>query len=58
MDINPQWITLSFACNAMIAAIAGLFVSTRVARDPVQRERAVGQPSEVDRDDARLRGEP
>ena len=32
MDINPQWITLAFACNAMIAAIAGLFVNTRVAK--------------------------
>ena len=32
MDINPQWITLVFATNAMIAAIAGPFVSTRIAR--------------------------
>jgi hypothetical protein len=32
MDINPQWITLAFACNAMIAAIAGLFVNTRNAK--------------------------
>lgn len=32
MDINPQWITLVFACNAMIASIAGAFVNTRVAK--------------------------
>ena len=32
MDINPQWITLVFACNAMIASIAGPLVSTRIAR--------------------------
>lgn len=32
MDINPQWITLAFACNAMIAAMAGLFVNTRIAQ--------------------------
>lgn len=32
MDINPQWITLVFATNAMIAAIAGPFVNTRIAR--------------------------
>ena len=32
MDINPQWITLVFACNAMIASIAGAFVSTRIAK--------------------------
>ena len=32
MDINPQWITLVFACNAMIASIAGLFVNTRIAK--------------------------
>ena len=32
MDINPQWITLIFACNAMIASIAGPFVNTRVAK--------------------------
>ena len=30
--INPYWITLIFACNAMIASIAGVFVHTRVAR--------------------------
>ena len=32
MDINPQWITLVFACNAMIASIAGAFVNTRIAK--------------------------
>ena len=32
MDINPQWITLVFASNAMIASIAGPFVSTRIAK--------------------------
>ena len=32
MDINPQWITLVFAANAMIASIAGPLVSTRIAR--------------------------
>ncbi|WP_046869699.1 hypothetical protein [Microvirga massiliensis] len=32
MDINPQWITLVFASNAMIASIAGAFVNTRIAR--------------------------
>ncbi|WP_114948086.1 hypothetical protein [Microvirga calopogonii] len=32
MDINPQWITLVFASNAMIASIAGAFVNTRNAR--------------------------
>ena len=32
MDINPQWITLIFASNAMIASIAGAFVNTRVAK--------------------------
>lgn len=32
MDVNPQWITLAFACNAMIASIAGAFVSVRVAK--------------------------
>jgi hypothetical protein len=32
MDINPQWITLVLAANAMIASIAGPLVSTRIAR--------------------------
>ena len=32
MDINPQWITLVFAINAMIASIAGPFVSTWIAK--------------------------
>ncbi|WP_414474366.1 hypothetical protein [Microvirga sp. M2] len=32
MDINPQWITLVFASNAMIASIAGAFVNTRNAK--------------------------
>lgn len=32
MDINPQWITLVFASNAMIASIAGAFVNTRIAK--------------------------
>ncbi|MBZ6079039.1 hypothetical protein [Microvirga puerhi] len=32
MDINPQWITLIFASNAMIASIAGAFVNTRNAK--------------------------
>ena len=32
MDLNPQWITLAFACNAMIASIASAFVTTRVAK--------------------------
>ena len=32
MDINPQWITLIFACNAMIASIASAFVNTRIAK--------------------------
>jgi hypothetical protein len=31
MEINPQWITLIFACNAMIASIAAAFVNTRAA---------------------------
>lgn len=32
MDINPQWITLVLACNAVITSIAVAFVNTRVAR--------------------------
>lgn len=32
MDINPQWITLVFASNAMIASIAAPLVSTRIAK--------------------------
>jgi hypothetical protein len=32
MDINPQWITLVFASNAMIASIAGAFVNARIAK--------------------------
>ena len=32
MDINPQWITLVFASNAMIASIAGAFDNTRIAK--------------------------
>jgi hypothetical protein len=32
MDLNPQWITLAFACNAMIASIASAFVNARVAK--------------------------
>ena len=32
MDINPQWITLVFACNAMIATIASALVNTKVAK--------------------------
>ena len=32
MDINPQWITLILACNAMIASTAGAFVNTRIAK--------------------------
>jgi hypothetical protein len=32
MDINPQWITLILACNAMVASMAGAFVNTRIAK--------------------------
>jgi hypothetical protein len=32
MTIAPEWITLIFASNAMIASIAGPVVSTRIAR--------------------------
>jgi hypothetical protein len=32
MDINPEWITLVFASNAMIASVAGAFVNTKTAR--------------------------
>ena len=58
MDINPQWITLIFACNAMIASIASAFAEHEDCKNRVQRECAVGQPSEVDRDDARPRSKP
>lgn len=32
MHVNPEWITLVFAFNAAIAAMAGPLVSTRIAR--------------------------
>lgn len=32
MDINPQWITLIFACNAMVASMAGALVNTKIAK--------------------------
>jgi hypothetical protein len=31
MDVNPQWIALISACTAMIAAVAGPYVNTRIA---------------------------
>ncbi len=31
MDVDPQWIALVSACTAMIAAVAGPYVNTRIA---------------------------
>ena len=31
MDVDPQWIALISACTAMIAAVAGPYVNTRIA---------------------------
>ncbi len=31
MEFNPQWIALISACTAMIAAVAGPYVNTRIA---------------------------
>jgi len=31
MDVDPQWISLISACTAMMAAVAGPYINTRIA---------------------------